>query len=139
MQELCGLLEERGVVLVALDHERCFALRAIAEREPRFADARRAKAAWKILGQSADQESWCESTRLQQVCRHGGGRSLAVSPSDDERRAAVEGELREGTRDVRVAQAALNGGHHFGVILAAHIADDGEIGRGLEVARVEPW
>ena len=70
VQEFWPLVEERGVVLVALQNE----VPALAKSE----------AAAKVLGDPPDQKRGLPSAGVENPGKHRSGRGFPVSPSDDQ-------------------------------------------------------
>ncbi len=137
--ELRGLVEERGVVLVAFDHERRLAARlgGIGHRQSRAELAPR----WKlertleILGKPTDEKTRLGARVLEDPCAHRAGRRLAVGAGHDQGRGPGQDVLGQGPDHRRVRKARIDGGPRFGVVAATHVADHHQVRRRLEVVR----
>ena len=114
VEELRRLVEEGGVVLVALDHE--LGPGAVAE------------AAAEVLGQPADQQRRI-APRLEQQRRHearGGG--LAVRAGDHHRVLAADRVLVERVGEGAVRDAAVDRRARLGVLAAHGVPDHDQVG-----------
>ena len=114
VDELRPLVEEGGVVLVALDHE------VPAARQP--------VAAPEVHRHAADQERRVEPGPVQQEGEQARGRRLAVRPRDHERRPGPEELLGEERGQAREALAPVEHRLHLGVASRERVADHHEVG-----------
>ena len=123
VQELRPLVEERGVVFVALDDER--APVAQAPRAP------------EVEGDAADQERGI-APGLGQDVRHDRRRGrLAVGAGYDDAVAFSEEQLGEQRGKRRQRELPLPRRHDLDVVLAANVADNDALGGPVEVRRRE--
>ena len=124
VQELRTLVEEGRVVLVALDDER--------------ARGAQLKAGAEVLRHAADQERRLERRifargNLVNPRQHAGGGGFAVRAGDDERLAAGEELLAQQRGHRSEGNALVEHAFHFGIAARERIADDDEVGRGIEI------
>ena len=112
--ELGHLVEEGGVVLVALDHE----VGAVADVE----------IAAKGLDQAADHEARGGAHAVQGGGEQGGGGGLAVGAGDHQRGLVRQEEMAERLRHGQVGQAEAGQFHGLRVGGADHVADDHQVG-----------
>ena len=114
MEELGALVEEGGVVLIALQYAEC----RIGEPA----------AATQVAGDAANHEAGVEPVGFQHPGQHGGGGCLAVGSGHDQVALAPEKEFLHGFRQTHVAQAGVEHCFHFNVAAAHGVADDHHVG-----------
>ena len=125
VEKLRPLVEKRGVVLVALDHE-------IAARAEPVVGA-------EVLGHPADQHRGIAPGGVEHV-RHDRGRGrLAMRPGDHQDPLLAEEKMpqRLGHREIR--QSALEQRLRLGIGARDDVADHDQVGRGREVLRAEAF
>ena len=124
VQELRAFVEEGGVVLVAFDDE--------------GARGAQLKAGAEVFRDAADEEGWLERGILARgdlvdPRQHAGGGGFAVRAGDDERLAAGEKFLVQQRGHGGEGNALVEDALDFRVAARERIADDDEIGRGIEI------
>ena len=124
VQELWAFIEERGVVLVAFDDE--------GARGPEM------KTGAEVFRYAADEEGRLERgiltrSNLINPSEHAGGRGFAVRSRDDERFAASEEFCVEKGRQRPEGNPLVQDVFDFRIAARECVADDDEIGRGVEV------
>ena len=121
VDELAALVEERGVVLVALDHviRRIVELRALAE----------------VVGQAADHVAGGEAGGLEQPRHQRGRRRLSVCAGDDDVVASAQEEKLQHLRQRKVRQLAVEDFLDLRVAAPDSVADHDEVRVGREVFR----
>ena len=121
VDELRALVEKRGVVFVALDHEmlRVVQARALAE----------------ILRDAADHVGGIEPGALQDPGEQRGRRRFSVRAGDDEVVFSAQEELLQRLRQREVVELAIE--HRLDLRVAARdgVADDDEVRVRREVLR----
>ena len=122
VQELGALVEVRGVVLVALDHdERAGAVAEVGVGVHRHA---------------ADEERRVGARRHEHVRHESGRRRLAVRADDHDAVLVREHERAERRREAHLRGAALAHGRRLGIHAPNDVPDDDEVGpRLVEVGR----
>ena len=120
VQEFRAAIEERGVVFVALDDELFPAAQAIA-------------AVAKIGNDSANQKIGAAAGGVKNPGEHGGGGRLAVGARDDDRGVPGNEKFLEQLRHRAVGDFFVENEFDFGISARDHVADDGEIRRGLQI------
>lgn len=116
VHELAALVEERGVVLVGLDHE----LAALAQPG---GDA-------EILGDAADQETGRTTRAFQQPGEDGGGGGLAMGTCHGQGVATRQYLFGQPLRSRNVALAGVEHGLNGGIAAREGVADHHVIGAG---------
>ncbi len=121
VHELRALVEERGVVLVGLDHEMTAAAEARADVE--------------IERHAADQEAGIESRVLENPREHAAGRRLAVRAGDAEHPAVIDLQhvARQPVGPRLVALAAVEQRFDQRIATAHHVADHEHVRVQLEL------
>ncbi len=118
VHELAALVEERGVVLVGLDHERRAGI-----AQP-CADA-------EVQRHAADQEAGLASLGqglLEDPGQHRGGGGLAMGAGHRQHMAALQHLLGQPLRAARVARAGVENGFHQRHAALDDIADHEDVG-----------
>ena len=114
MDELAALVEEGGVVFVALDDE------PLAVGEPR--------ALAEVVRDAADEVAGVQAVVLEDPGQQRGGGGLAVRAGDHQRALAADEELLQQFRQRAVGQLVVQ--HVLGFRVAARdgVADDHQVG-----------
>ncbi len=123
VEELGAFVEEGGVVLVALDDE--------------GARGAELKAGAEVFRDAADEERGLERGifargNLVDPGQHAGGGGFAVGSGDDEGFAACEKLLAQQRGHGGEGNALVEDALDFGIAARERVADDDEIGRGIE-------
>jgi hypothetical protein len=114
MDELAALVEERGVVFVALDDE------PFAVRE--------ARALAQIVRDAADEETRVQSIVLEHPRQQRGGGGLAVRAADDQTAFAADEKFPEQIRQRTKAQLVIQRVFGLGIAARDGVANDDEVG-----------
>ena len=122
MDELGALVEERGVVFIALDDEPL----GVGEAGPLL----------EIARDAPDEERGVKARVLEGPCKEGRGGGLAVGAGDDERAASADEKLLEQLGQRAVAKPLVEHGLGLGVAARDGIAHDHEVGVVGEVVGV---
>jgi hypothetical protein len=118
VEELRRLVEEGGVVLVALDDE--VVARTLAKR------------AAEVERDAADQQGRIPARRGQHLGDEVRRRRLAVRPGDGDAVAARDRQLVERVRERAVGNAGLDRRLRLGIVGADRVPDHDEVGLGIE-------
>ena len=123
VEKLRPLVEKRGVVLVALDHE-------VATRAEPVVGA-------EVLGHPADQHRGVAPGGVEHLRHHRGRGRLAMRPGDHQHALRAEEEMpqRLGHREIR--QPAFEERLRLRIGARDDVADHDQVGRGREVLRAE--
>ena len=119
LQELRGLVEERAVVLVPLDHELAAAADPVAALE--------------VLGDAADEHARIGAAVRQQPAGQRRRGRLAVRAGDDDRARCPQEVVADGLGQRAVADLPIQHFLELGVAARDGIADDDEIEVGGDV------
>jgi hypothetical protein len=118
VQELRRLVEERRVVLVPLDDE---------VRPASFA-----KAPAEVQGVPPHQHRGVSTGGVQQEGDEARGGGLSVGAAQHDGVSARDGELVERVGERAIGQALVDGGARLGVVRPHGVADDHQVGLGLQ-------
>ena len=123
VDELAALVEKRGVVFVALNHE------PVAVGETR--------ALAKVVRDASDEEARVEAVMLEQPCEQRRGGRLAMRAGDDERAFAAQELVLEQLRQRAVVELLPERELGLGVTARDGVADDDQVRFVREVGLAE--
>ena len=114
VDEFAALVEERGVVFVALDDE------PLAVREPR--------ARAQVARNASNQVAGIQPRALEHPCEQRRGGGLPVCAAHNETAFAPDEKLLEQLRQRAIAELAVQHGLDLGIAAGNGVADDDQVG-----------